>query len=254
MQMSGRLLGAATDVAFQRELESQGFVTVRAVVDVEQRLRLLRLLAPDQLIGATKHRSGVVFAARHLMATVPDLSAELLACGMDALASSLLGASAFPIDATYFDKQSTANWAVPVHQDRVLPVLPDTERSFRRARGVAVAEPTPSTLARLVALRIHFDATDGDTGALFVFPGSHRAGVLAPDQIKEVSLSSFAPCVADVGDVIAMRPLLLHRSPPSKGGGQRRVLHVVYASEQPDDGLRWGCLSGVPRVPEFESP
>lgn len=232
----------------QRELEAQGFVTMRGAVSAAQRLPLLGLLDPDRLVGATKHRSGVVFAARHLMATVPVLRAELQACGIDALASSFLGASAFPVDATYFDKQSKANWAVPAHQDRVLPVLPDAKRSFRRAKGVAVSEPSTNTLARLVALRIHFDPTDGDTGALFVLPGSHRAGVLAPDQIKEVPLSSFVPCVAGVGDVIVIRPLLLHRSPPSKGVGQRRVLHVVYASEQPDDGLRW---SGVPRMPDI---
>jgi ectoine hydroxylase-related dioxygenase (phytanoyl-CoA dioxygenase family) len=167
----------------------------------------------------------------------------LHACGIDALAASFLGTGAFPVDATYFDKQSTANWAVPVHQDRILPVHPDTKRPLRRAKGVAVSEPSPSTLAQLLALRIHFDPTDGDTGALFVLPGSHRAGVLTPDQIKELPLQSFVPCVAAVGDVILMRPLLLHRSPPSKGPGQRRVLHVVYAAREPDDGLRWASPS-----------
>ena len=118
-------------------------------------------------------------------------------------------------------------------------MLPETGRDFRAVKGVAVSEASASTLARLLALRIHFDPADGDTGALFVLPGSHRGGILTPDQLRTVPLSAFVPCVADVGDVVLMRPLLLHRSPPSKGAGQRRVLHVVYATEQPDDGLRW---------------
>jgi hypothetical protein len=41
------------------------------------------------------------------------------------------------------------------------------------------------------------------------------------------------PCTADVGDVLILRPLLLHRSSPSQGAGQRRVLHVVYGAQEP---------------------
>jgi ectoine hydroxylase-related dioxygenase (phytanoyl-CoA dioxygenase family) len=197
------------------------------------------LLDPERLQGAAKHRSGIVYGARHLLATVAELGPELSACGVDALASTFLGRDAFPIDAAYFDKQSAANWTVPIHQDRVFPVAPDVVRKHRTMNGIAVSEPSAAALAGLLAVRIHFDPTDGETGALFVLPGSHRGGLLTPEQIRAIPLSSFEPCPADVGDAIVMRPLLLHRSPPSKGAGRRRVLHVVYATEQPDSDLRW---------------
>jgi len=97
----------------QRERESQGFVTVRDVIDATCRARLLRLLEPERLPHGIKHPSGLVFAARHLLITTPRLSAELNEAGLDTLASAFLGPGPFPVDATYFDKQSVANWTVP---------------------------------------------------------------------------------------------------------------------------------------------
>lgn len=121
-----------------------------------------------------------------------------------------------------------------------MPVLLDRDRKSRVARdGVVVAEPSQATLARLLALRFHFDPTDAETGALFVLPSSHLRGVIDAEQVRALTLSSFVPCTAQPGDIMLMRPLLLHRSSPSSGDGHRRVLHVVYATEQPKDGLRW---------------
>jgi hypothetical protein len=51
-------------------------------------------------------------------------------------------------------------------------------------------------------------------------------------EILEVPLEQYVPCAATAGDVLVLRPLLLHRSSPSRGDGQRRVLHVVYAAEE----------------------
>jgi hypothetical protein len=178
-----------------------------------------------------------------------ELADELQHCGWDALASEVLGRVAFPVDAAYFDKQSTANWSVPAHQDRVLPVAPDSGVTHRMKRGVAVAEPSPSTLARMLALRLHFDPTDENSGALCVAPRSHASGVHGPPQVQEIPLSALVPCSAHPGDVLLMRPLLLHRSSPSKGASRRRVLHVFYTTERPDNGLRWrGFVLGGARA------
>lgn len=160
-------------------------------------------------------------------------------CGLTALASRLLGHRAFPIDAMFFDKHAGANWTVPGHQDRLFPVSDDSSGKRRTRDGIAYAEPDRDTLADLLALRIHFDATDADTGALQVVPASHRNGVLTTAQILEVPVQRYVPCPAGPGDVLAMKPLLLHRSSPSKGTAQRRVLHVVYATRDPADGIRW---------------
>jgi len=192
------------------------------------------------IAGSVHHRSGGPFAARGLLWKVEPLAALLESCGLTALASLFLGHRAFPIDAIYFDKHARANWTVPAHQDRIFPVGDDSFRKGRIRDGVAYAEPDPGTLASLLALRVHFDETHTDTGCLHVVPASHLNGVLTTAQIREIPLQRYIPCPAAPGDVLAIRPLLLHRSPPSnKGEGQRRVLHVVYATRDPADGIQW---------------
>ena len=146
---------------------------------------------------------------------------------------------AFPIDATFFDKQSRANWTVPAHQDRVLPVS-ETSQGIRRSRnGISYAEPRGEVLAQLLAVRIHFDPADANTGALALVPASHHAGVIPDAQVANIPLERYRPCCVAAGDVMLMRPLVLHRSSPSKGEGHRRVLHVVYATGEPGDRLKW---------------
>ena len=214
------------------DLETAGFTLKRDVVNADDRDLLLRLTTPAAVAGAVHHRAGSAFAARGLLRKVPELGRELQAYGIDALASAVLGDRVAPIDATFFDKHARANWTVPGHQDRVLAVATGTTRKHRIRDGVAYAELDAQTLAGLVALRIHFDPTDGDTGALCVVPGSHRNGVLTNNQILEVPLDRYVPCAARAGDVLVLRPLLLHRSSASRGDGQRRVLHVVYATNE----------------------
>jgi ectoine hydroxylase-related dioxygenase (phytanoyl-CoA dioxygenase family) len=201
-------------------------------VSEEYRALLLPLTTPDTVAGAVHHRAGGAFAARGLLRKVPELGRQLEACGVNAIATAALGDRAVPIDATFFDKHARANWTVPGHQDRILAVAGTTERKHRTRDGITYAELDAETLAGLVALRVHFDASDGDTGALCVVPGSHRNGVLSSSQILAEPLERYVPCTAAAGDVLVLRPLLLHRSSPSRGEGRRRVLHVVYATHE----------------------
>jgi hypothetical protein len=223
----------------QTQLDQAGFTLAEGSVDVESRSDLLQAIDVARRMSAVHHRSGQAFAARGLLWKADALSARLAASGLTALACRLLGDEAFAIDAIYFDKHAGANWTVPGHQDRVHPVAADAARRHRTRDGITYAEPDAFTLARMVALRVHFDPTDHDTGALGVVPGSHRDGILTTAQILAVPLERYVTHAATPGDVLAMRPLLLHRSSPSKGDGQRRVLHVVYATSEPTNGVRW---------------
>lgn len=218
--------------ALSSELETAGFTLARNFVNAESRALLLRLTTPAVGSGAVHHRGGGAFAARGLLRKLSELGRLLEACGIDALASAVLGDRAGPLDATFFDKHARANWTVPGHQDRIVAVAATTARKHRTRDGIAYAELDAKTLAGLVALRIHFDPTDGETGALCVVPRSHLAGVIPSGQISKVPLDRYVPCAAGAGDVLILRPLLLHRSSPSRGEGQRRVLHVVYGSQE----------------------
>jgi len=46
-------------------------------------------------------------------------------------------------------------------------------------------------------------------------------------------------CVARAGDVLLMRPLLVHASSAASQANHRRVVHLDYASVSLDGGLQW---------------
>ena len=90
----------------------------------------------------------------------------------------------------------------------------------------------------MLTLRIHLDPCGEENGPLRVIPGSHRAGKLDPEAIAGCAeLGSEVPCPADVGDVLMMRPLLLHASSPAVVPGHRRVVHLEFAAEDLPAGL-----------------
>jgi hypothetical protein len=210
------------------ELETLGFTVARGVIDSTVRERLLALCDPGTAAGAVRHRSGAVFAARGLLSSIPALREAVHAAGLTELATVHLGKDAVPIDALFFDKRSAMNWVVPGHQDRLMPQAEVGGPLRRMKHGLAYAEPAVGVLTSLIALRLHFDDCDAMTGALGVVPGTHRA--LVPElEIANIPFARYRPCAFAAGDVMLMKPLLLHRSSPSTSSGPRRVLHVVYA-------------------------
>jgi ectoine hydroxylase-related dioxygenase (phytanoyl-CoA dioxygenase family) len=83
----------------------------------------------------------------------------------------------------------------------------------------------------VIALRIHMDDSTEANGPLRVLPGSHRDGVLSDAAVDaRVAASEAVACLARRGDVLLMRPLLVHASSKATAGAPRRVLHVEYAT------------------------
>lgn len=80
-----------------------------------------------------------------------------------------------------------------------------------------------------MAVRVHFDASGGDTGGLGYLPGSHSRGRWTEDDLRRVALDSFEFVECRTGDLLLMKPLVVHRSPRASRPKQRRVLHVLYA-------------------------
>ena len=221
------------------ELDERGFALRARFVEASTRQVLLDLLAPDTLPGAVRRSSGAVFAARRILSSLPGLAAQLTAARLDSLASQALGADAFPVDAVFFDKHRDANWTVPAHQDRLMPVQRMDSPRVRQRHGGFYAEPSPATLSSLVTLRLHFDDAGATSGALQLVPGSHRNGLMSAQAIRDLPLDRFEHCTATAGDVLVMRPLVLHRSSPAQVPTRRRILHVVYAASPPTDELAW---------------
>src|SRR5262245_47561444 len=180
--------------------------------------------------------------ARHLMAA-PEVHRLASDARLLHLAAEALGGRAVPYRATLFDKSGRANWLVVWHQDTALPlasrVASDAWGPWSTKAGVLYAHAPAWALERIVALRVHLDASTCDNGPLRVLPGTHRSGVLGDEEVFALARRiEPATCVVGRGGVVAMRPLLIHSSSKARLDLPRRVLHIEYA-----DGLDLG--SGV---------
>jgi hypothetical protein len=133
--------------------------------------------------------------------------------GLDELATRLTGGPMRLARIIALDKSPDANWFVPWHQDRA-------------ADG---AERSVVDLERMIALRIHLDDCCEDHGPLEVLAGSHVHGRATAADIATLEKNHPALlCLAARGDIVAIRPLLVHRSQRARLPSRRRVLHVEY--------------------------
>jgi ectoine hydroxylase-related dioxygenase (phytanoyl-CoA dioxygenase family) len=95
--------------------------------------------------------------------------------------------------------------------------------------GIDYAHPPREVLERLLAVRIHLDDCDATNGPLRVSPGTHALGIIPSSEIAAtVERHGDTTCLADAGDALLMRPLLLHASSRATAPKHRRVLHLVY--------------------------
>ena len=230
-------------MSLREQLSLAGFFLQRAVLSTDHRIRLLEVLALEQPLTGRRTNGVQTYAARNLLWERPRLRGILDELGVSNLATEALDVPAFPINALFFDKNSGANWKVPAHQDLLMPVEREEHipgfTGWTRKGGVPHVEPPVEVLEGLVAVRIHFDACTATGGALSVVPYSHRQGKLRDEALKSLPWNDFVTCVASTGDVLLMKPLLVHRSSPSVDPTHRRVLHVVYAGAEPGGVLHW---------------
>lgn len=166
--------------------------------------------------------------------------------------SYLQSIGALPTDAvavqcTLFRKTADCNWKVPYHQDLSIPVAarvehPELSGWSMKEEGHYV-QPPVAVLDTLLAVRLHLDPSRSDEGALRVVPGSHRLGRLSADDMAVTEKNKVeVVCTADAGDLLLMRPLLLHASSKAERPNGRRVLHFLFAPRRPGCGLQWRIM------------
>jgi ectoine hydroxylase-related dioxygenase (phytanoyl-CoA dioxygenase family) len=182
---------------------------------------------------ARSKRGEAVFGARNLL-YVPEISDLARSSELASIVQTVLGDEAAPVRGIFFDKTPTANWPVAWHQDLTLAVAKRRDLSgwtnWSVKAGAHHVNPPSSVLESMMTLRVMLDDCDADNGPLRVLPGSHRLGRLSREQI--VSLCASGPeheCLGSEGDVLMMRPLLLHASSAARNPRHRRVIHLEYA-------------------------
>lgn len=148
------------------------------------------------------------------------------------------------VQCIYFEKSVDRNWLVPVHQDLSIPIAaridhPDLRGWSEKERSLFV-QPPIALLEQLVALRLHLDVCSEQDGPLQFVPGSHVAGRIGADEARlKRQAGPVVSCPMEIGDVLAMRPLVLHASSKAEGSSRRRVLHFVFGPCTLPYGLSW---------------
>ncbi|MEW5250264.1 phytanoyl-CoA dioxygenase family protein [Microbulbifer sp. 2201CG32-9] len=143
-----------------------------------------------------------------------------------------------------FDKTPEKNWLVTWHQDKTIAVSGKAEipgwGPWTVKDGVHHVQPSLEILEDMLTFRIHLDDTNEKNGCLKVIPDSHRLGILSRDaQDQIVKESPEYICSARSGDLLIMRPYILHSSSKGINPSHRRILHVEYSGAMLPKGLRW---------------
>ncbi|MBL7646448.1 MAG: phytanoyl-CoA dioxygenase family protein [Candidatus Hydrogenedentes bacterium] len=232
----------------QEDFNRAGYIVAPHVLNPNALKRLTTLLEALELERADHNRQGKTFAMRDIFAEEPELLRFASAPPLLDLARLLAGHSARPTKATYFDKRPEANWSLPLHQDMTITVhakvdIPGYTHWSIKA-GVPHVQPPVRVLEGIVALRIHLDDCPAENGALEVVPGSHLQGRISAEELRMMHMEGRPViCPARAGDVLAMRPLLVHGSSKARVPKRRRVLHVEYATTELDAPLQWPLWS-----------
>ncbi len=234
--MSGELGGSAGQLAGVSVgipacvLQRRHRFNADGIVIVEYGLEAGDLSALDQVAARWRPRSGglivlgddLEFVARHT-------GLQVLACGLIQEPIKLIRVVSCTITAS-------DNWFVPWQQELLRLLAGNRESSDavscqhspagsleRGMRDPVAFEP--EVPCRMVSLRIFLDDCGEDDGPLEVALGSHRFGPLRG------ACSKTGVCLARRGDIVAMSPLLLHRSQRARApSGARRMLHLEYVA------------------------
>ncbi len=230
--------------------QHDGYAILTDVFGPPEMVDLIAAFSRIDAADAVRTRGGV-YAVRNLLHLSPEINALAHSAKLRSIARPVLGKAAFPVRGTLFDKTGAANWLVPWHQDLTICVTSRLDvpgyGPWTIKAGVCHVQPPPAILENMLSVRIHLDDCDESNGALRVIPGTHQLGRLTAEQISGHQHSAAAvSCIVKAGDVVLMRPLLLHASSAASNPAHRRVIHIDYAASPLDGGLQWAATVTTP--------
>jgi ectoine hydroxylase-related dioxygenase (phytanoyl-CoA dioxygenase family) len=222
---------------FVRDVEEHGFTMIDSYLNLDSVDLLIKAI--DDL-NLSPGRAGI----RNLLELSPCIRKLAQSQEICSLVETILGDKGRVVRGIFFDKQPTANWKVPWHQDVTIAVKNrlalDGYHPWSIKAGIHHVQPPMAILEQMLTVRIHLDRTDESNGALKVIPGSQAHGKLTEIEIDRwKQLSSGISCNLEPGGVLLMRPLLLHASSMATIPSHRRVIHLEYASHSLPSGLEW---------------
>lgn len=233
-----------------QQFEEKGFVLLRAEVsDADVNL----LLESIERLGQTYRGEAAGAGIRRMLTRSTNVRRFARSARLLDIAKSVLGEGARPVKAILFDKTPGTNWYVTWHQDLTIAVKNKIESPgfgpWSIKDETPHVQPPAEVLQNMVALRVHLDDCPVDNGPIKFIPGSHANGIM---EAQEIALwrdqQEHVCCAVLRGDIILMRPLILHSSSQATQPEHRRVLHIEYSGADLPDGLEWAegsALDGV---------
>jgi len=159
-------------------------------------------------------------------------------------ANKILGAKPQVVRVIYFDKTEENNWLVPWHQDRTIALSKKINVEgwgrWSVKDGVHHVQPSIDVLDNMVTFRVHLDDSNRDNGCLKVISRTNTLGLLNKEQIQAItSENSHEYCEVKAGDILLMRPHILHASSKGKEPKHRRIVHIEYSSYELPLDVEW---------------
>ena len=215
-------------------LASQGFFILHGFLDEKELAQLRQACQPiaDQ------------YGVRQVLQGYPSIRQALNWTKLYALLQAADMMDAQAARSIFFNKNAAHNWLVSWHQDMTICINKKIELAgytkWTYKKGVHYAEPPAAILEAMLTCRIALDDAGAENAALKVIAGSHNSGKLDETQIQNISkTSAHNTCVMRAGDILLMKPLLLHASDKAKLATQRRVLHLEFSASELPPPLHW---------------
>jgi ectoine hydroxylase-related dioxygenase (phytanoyl-CoA dioxygenase family) len=220
----------ASTEQLRASIAAEGFALVRSRVE------------PPLLRSLQVEMEGKRYADRGLL-RLPSIISLARSANLRQLVEPVLGCQCFAVRALLFDKTPEANWKVTWHQDRTIAVRERKEvpgfGPWTDKDGIPHVQPPAEILDTMLAVRVHLDDCSEANGALKVLPGSHTFGKVPDAHLNVIDRNGQLLCIAHPGDVLLMRPLLMHASSASLEPQHRRVIHLEYSATELPGGLEW---------------
>ena len=221
----------------QQSLDEHGFTVLPGVLSPE---RVASLVADLERAlphaGSSVLRSrGQIYGVRNLIDVWPAARSVAQEAPLRAAVGAILGPVFGLVRSIFFDKPPGRTWSLPWHRDMTIAVrnARSTTEGFGRPTvkaGIPHLEAPAWLLREMLTARVALDDVTDENGPLLVIPGSHRDATIH-DLPSPEGLTNAHPIQLRAGDILLIRPLVVHRSGPSRAGTplHRRTLHFEFA-------------------------
>ena len=210
----------------KEKIISAGFAIIDNVFTDEEINDFLLTISQADTSKPTFRKTNDLFAIRQFLKEIPASADIIFNSNLKHIISDLFGNEYFAVKSIYFDKPENSNWFVSYHQDLTISV--DKKLSvegfgpWTNKQEQYAVQPPLAILEDNFTIRIHFDDTNEENGALKVVPKSHLKGIYRPDTIDWTTETEIS-CHVNKGGIMFMKPLLLHAS-----GGQPIITKDEY--------------------------